>query len=187
MTVTDTNGATATCGSTVIVLDTTPPTISWPAPIVLGVQRHSRERSRVQRYGQRLLLATGPGCFHASVRLTFPIGTTTVTSMATDAAGNHSSCAFQVTWVGAQGVLSNVLAELTDSIVLSLAHPTKTLSPRRSHNLTDSLDPALWVDQTHLSRAHGEQVFNSDKAALQELSHLLKGKKNSTDEQTFSA
>ncbi len=187
LTVTDTNGATATCNSTVVVIDTTPPAISCPAAIVL-------EFTDISGAPASFAVSATDSCSPPVQVLSrpasgslFPIGTSTVTSVATDAVSNHSSCAFQVTVVGAQGVLSNVLAELTLLSDSFTRPPDQNALAKALQNLADGLNPALWVDQEHLSRAHGEQVFNSDKSALQELSHLVKGKKISTGDAALLA
>ncbi|HEY3028293.1 MAG TPA: DNA/RNA non-specific endonuclease, partial [Pyrinomonadaceae bacterium] len=96
-TATDASGNSSSCTQTITVRDTTAPTISCPANIVT---------------------VTDPGQCSAVVNFTptatdncsdvtivsnppsgsvFPKGTTTVTSTATDAAGNSSSCSFTVT------------------------------------------------------------------------------------------
>ena len=49
-------------------------------------------------------------------------------------------------------------------------------------NLADSLDPSLWLDETHITRSHGELVFNNHKAAVQELERLLQQKHSNADD-----
>jgi hypothetical protein len=41
--------------------------------------------------------------------------------------------------------------------------------------LSSSLQPGIWLDQTHLTRRQGELAFNEESAAVQELLLLLKG------------
>ncbi|MBI4660133.1 MAG: HYR domain-containing protein [Verrucomicrobia bacterium] len=91
----------ATCETVVTVgADTTPPVISCPADMVVAVEPGAS--SAVVNYR---VLATD-NC--SSVNLVsnprsgseFPLGTTTVTSTATDAAGNQSTCSFRVTIQG---------------------------------------------------------------------------------------
>jgi len=48
-------------------------------------------------------------------------------------------------------------------------------------HLTKSLDPDLWVDETHLQAKHGEKVFNEEKDAVVKLVELIKNKKSTID------
>ena len=41
--------------------------------------------------------------------------------------------------------------------------------------VTTSLDPSRWVDDTHLSTKKGQEVFDHEKIAVQRLMDLLKG------------
>jgi hypothetical protein len=44
--------------------------------------------------------------------------------------------------------------------------------------LEDSLEPGLWVDETHLNPRHGEKVFHEEKESVQELLELIRDKKS---------
>ena len=104
-------GNTATCSQTVTVLDTTPPAIVCPASMTLEFQD---ENGAVAPY----VVTASDTCSSVSLAVTpasgsvFPIGVTPVQATAMDACTNVSQCAFTVTVLGAQGVKSNVLAEL---------------------------------------------------------------------------
>jgi hypothetical protein len=90
----------------------------------------------------------------------FPLGTNNVACTATDAAGNHAECRFEVLLLGARGLKEGVLAEL---IVLRAGvtdrEDGKGLDQAIEH-LTKSLDPELWADQTHVELKHGERAFH---------------------------
>ena len=102
---------TATCSQTVTVLDTTPPTIVCPASMTVEFQD---ENGAVAPY----VVTASDTCSSVSLVVTpasgsvFPIGVTPVQATAMDACTNASQCGFTVTVLGAQGVKSNVLAEL---------------------------------------------------------------------------
>jgi len=42
----------------------------------------------------------------------------------------------------------------------------------------NSLDSTLWIDQTHIERETGQEVFQTEKNALNKLSQLSKGTTN---------
>ncbi len=96
-TVTDAVGNTTTASSTLTVNDVTAPTIACPANVstettnVGGVAVSYPPATASDSCGAVALAYSHPS------GTTFPIGTTTVTVTATDAAGNSSSCSFTVT------------------------------------------------------------------------------------------
>jgi hypothetical protein len=97
LTVTDINGNSSQCTSTVTVVDNTPPSITCPANITAtagpGVC------SAVVTY----TVASGDNCGAVTVvsnppsGSAFPVGTTPVVVTATDASGNTATCGFNVT------------------------------------------------------------------------------------------
>lgn len=103
----------------------------------------------------------------------FPIGMTTVTALAVDAASNVASCSFTVTVVGARGVKQDVLAEM----IALRTNVTSSADDNRLDaaiaSLTASLAPALWVDETHLVRKQGDSVFQNEKDAVGKLLDLI--------------
>ncbi|MBI3415850.1 MAG: HYR domain-containing protein, partial [Verrucomicrobia bacterium] len=99
-TATDVHGNTATCTQSVTVPDQQPPVIICPANITVAAPPGQCSSNVVFAVS-----ATDncPGVFVATVPssgFAFPIGTTTVTSTATDLSGNASSCTFTVTVTG---------------------------------------------------------------------------------------
>jgi uncharacterized repeat protein (TIGR01451 family) len=99
-TATDAAGHTATDTQTVTVIDNTAPVISCPADLVVYLPLHSSATSMVVNYPA---VTATDNCSNAPVTTSqasgtvFPVGTTTVNATATDAAGNSSSCSFNVT------------------------------------------------------------------------------------------
>ena len=93
-------GNTTTVTTTLTVADQTPPSISCPTDIVVYLPLNVPDTSMPVSYPAA---TASDNCStptitydHASGSV-FPVGTTTVTATATDAAGNHSSCSFHVT------------------------------------------------------------------------------------------
>jgi hypothetical protein len=179
LTAIDNWGASNSCVAMVLVLDQTPPQLSCPADIT--VEFTNETGASVSFTPQATDNCSGPVSL-VSVPpsgSTFPIGTSTVRCTATDAAGNSNSCTFQVTVLGAQGVKSNVLVQLSvlsGSVTRSndLAHLTRAID-----RLASSLQPGIWLDQTHVTRSQGELAFNEESATVQELQLLLADKHSS--------
>ncbi|MEI6082893.1 MAG: HYR domain-containing protein, partial [Verrucomicrobiota bacterium] len=97
LTVTDNRGATNSCSATITVLDQTPPVINCPANIATNVP------FGVTSAVVNFVLTASDNCSLAVSNSTpasgssFALGTTTVTNLAIDAAGNTNSCNFNVT------------------------------------------------------------------------------------------
>lgn len=95
--VSDASGNSASCSFTVTISDTQAPVITCPANIVTTTD--PGQCSRAVTYS----VSASDNCSGVSVVSTppsgysFPKGTTTVTSTATDSSGNTSSCSFTVT------------------------------------------------------------------------------------------
>jgi tetratricopeptide (TPR) repeat protein len=53
------------------------------------------------------------------------------------------------------------------------------------YKLQKSLDPALWVDDTHLNPKQGNKVFDKEKEGVHKLEELLKDKKNTIPDDTL--
>jgi uncharacterized repeat protein (TIGR03803 family) len=176
LTVTDSFGDSNSCTASVIVLDTTPPSITCPSDITL---EFTSDAGAPAIFTARATDDCDPNPAVASVPpsgSTFPVGTTQVQSTAIDAGGNQASCAFAVTVLGARGVKQNVLAELI-ALRASLPHNARpagreALDEAIGH-LRASLDPAWWADETHLQLRTGLQVFDEEQAAAVRLCSLL--------------
>ncbi len=104
----------------------------------------------------------------------FPIGVTPVQATALDACSNASQCAFTVTVLGAQGVKSNVLAELVAlRASVTLTEPFAQKFDDAIQHLQDSLNPAYWIDQTHLHARGGNTAMNEEKLAANKLAEIM--------------
>jgi hypothetical protein len=104
----------------------------------------------------------------------FPIGVTTVQVQATDScSSNTATCSFTVTVLGAQGVKSNVLAELEVLRAGATNPKDRKMLDEVIADVSDSLAPALWVDQIHLDPADGGMVFLDEQAAVDGLIEII--------------
>ncbi len=169
----DSSSNAATCSQTVMVVDTTPPAIVCPASQTVEFQD---EHGAVASYG----VTASDTCSSVSLAITpasgsvFPIGITPVQATATDACSNGSQCAFTVTVLGAPGVKSNVLAELVAlRSSLSLTNPFALKFEDAIQHLRDSLNPAYWIDQTHLHGRGGNTAMNEEKLAAAKLAEIM--------------
>src|SRR5205085_722690 len=99
VTVRDVSGNTATCTTPFTVNDVTPPTITCPANLVVYLPLNSSATSMTVNF---TVTATDncPGVTVVSTPASgsvFSVGTTTVSSTATDTSGNTATCSFTVT------------------------------------------------------------------------------------------
>lgn len=177
LTVTDNNGASNSCVASVVVIDTTPPNVSCPSNLVV---EFSSDGGAVVNFSPVPVDNCDPSPSLVSLPpsgSTFPIGLTEVNCSATDASSNSSMCSFTVTVVGARGVKQDVLAELT-ALRGTLGCPGDgdicgKLDDAIQH-LGASLQVGLWIDETHVERNLGKQVFQEEKNAAKKLCQLLK-------------
>jgi hypothetical protein len=177
LTVTDSAGATNSATANVTVHDTTPPTVICPTNMVL---EFADENGAVANFVvgasdvcSSLILTISPAS--GSV---FPIGTTTVTATATDFCGNTNSCSFTVEVLGARGVKQHVLDELV-ALHVPMRHGADAYKLELAIEfLTASLDPALWVDQTHVAAVNGGMVFQREKQTVEKLQQVIKSKRS---------
>lgn len=111
----DTSSNSAACVFSVIVVDSERPVITCPANVAVGTQ--SGQTSAVVNYPPPNVSDNSSGvtsgCLPASGS-SFPLGVTTVTCTATDAAGNKSSCSFTVS-VG--GPVAKVIIPANKAVV----------------------------------------------------------------------
>lgn len=98
-TATDSNGLIATATQTVTVIDRTAPTVNCPSGVVVSLPMNSSANSMVVSYP---FISASDNCSSTTVTTTppsgslFVIGTTPITVIATDIAGNTASCSFTV-------------------------------------------------------------------------------------------
>jgi hypothetical protein len=164
---------TATCGQTVTVVDTTSPTIVCPAPVTVEFQDETGALASYVVTGSDTCSAVSLAATPASGSR-FSIGVTPVQAIAVDACGNSNACYFTVTVLGAQGVKSNVLAELT--ALRATSPPSQAFAQQLDEaiqHLASSLNPAYWVDQTHLLPKGGNTAMNEEKLAAKTLADIM--------------
>jgi len=176
VTVTDHYGVSNSCAARVIVLDTTPPALTCPSNLTLEFTSEAGAPTAFTPEASDLCSPPVTVTCVPPSGSTFPIGTTEVRCTATDRAGNSAGCSFQVNVLGAQGVKSNVLTQLI-ALRGSLSNPKGREELNGAiHHLSLSLEAALWLDQTHLVKRHGERAFQEERAAVQELWELLRSR-----------
>jgi hypothetical protein len=162
-TATDTAGNHSSCAQRITVNDTEPPTLSVPLPITTEFTDEN---------GSAVLFAvtSSDNCPGVSQSCTatsgsvFPIATTAVQCTAVDAHSNSTRKSFSITILGALGVKQDVLADL------KALRATVTLD-RAISDLQRSLDPANWIDQTHVRDA---SVFQGEKNSVNQLTNLIR-------------
>jgi hypothetical protein len=96
-TATDFHGNVATATFAVRVFDTTPPALSVPADVVAEATGPEGAAVTLSASATDIVDGTVPVVFDPASGSVFPLGTTTVTATATDAAGNSSEGTFTVT------------------------------------------------------------------------------------------
>ncbi len=99
-TATDDAGNSSSCQQTVTVNDDQPPAITCPSNITVFLPLNSPATSMAVTYPAATVSDNCPGAtvgYSVASGSVFPVGTTTVTATATDAAGLTSSCSFTVT------------------------------------------------------------------------------------------
>lgn len=176
LTVTDSHGDSNYCTASVIVLDTTPPSITCPSNITV---EFATESGASVNYTVNAVDSCEPSPVVMILPPSgsiFPIGTTEVDSTATDASGNQASCSFTVTVLGANGAKQALLADLVTlraTVVCNDGQEVCQGLDEAIRHLRASLNPTLWVDEAHLQTRHGELVFDQEHAAAVQLCHLL--------------
>ena len=104
----------------------------------------------------------------------YPLGATTITWTAEDAAGNESSCQQTILVTvddSARSVKSGVLDELNALSPLPV-HRDEDKLQAAIKGLTKSLNVAYWVDDHRLVEATGTKVFDGEKEAAKKLREL---------------
>ena len=97
VTATDASGNAATGAYTVTVVDTTPPTLTLPANLVVEANQAGGTQVTLPQATATDIADPNPLITYDQSSGLFPIGTTTVDVMASDASGNAASGSFNVT------------------------------------------------------------------------------------------
>ena len=152
-TATDAAGNVASGGFTVTVVDTTPPVLSLPADFAVAGGDAGGAVATFEASATDLVDGpVGVACTPASGDR-FPVGQTTVTCQATDAAGNTASGTFvvEVTFVPAADTTAPALT-LPGNLVADATGPGGAVVAF-AVSATDDVDPAPAVACTHASGA----------------------------------
>ncbi|MBN2506098.1 MAG: esterase-like activity of phytase family protein [Verrucomicrobia bacterium] len=163
--------AAAPCTFTVIVTDQTPPSLACPAEIVLDFE--NADGAAVQYEvtvsdncsAPAVTCSPGPGVF--------PIGITSVACTSTDPAGNTAACQFNVTVLGPLEIKQTIDGQLPELLDDLTTKPAKHALQSAMRYLKRALDPALWIDSTHLQTPHGHRVFIEEVGAVHHLDRLI--------------
>jgi hypothetical protein len=172
LTVTDPGGASDSDTNSVTVWDTTPPALVCPTDVIV-------EFADVNGAVATYVVSVTDLCSDVNLLVTppsgsrFAIGSTLVSSVATDIAGNQSSCTFDVIVLGALGVKERVLTELQALHAGCNGAAAEALLGEAISELLSALDPARWIDQTHIVRNRGDLVFQGEKNAVDALGRLI--------------
>lgn len=161
------------CATDVTVVDRSPPVLLCPPnPVVEFVDETGAQVGFTVETGDcdtNVVVTSVPPS--GSV---FPIGSTVVQSSATDTATNLTQCEFTVTVLGARGVISNLVAELT------LLHDTQTERIQRRRleiaieRLNDALESDVFLDETHLARPGGGTSFRQHQRVYSRLRQWMR-------------
>jgi hypothetical protein len=164
-------------GTTLVVsginIDKTPPSITCPTNVVVDFSDGS---GAIASYPPPLATDNFPGvtsnCAPPSGSL-FPIGTNVITCIAIDVAGNTNSCTFTVAVLGPRGIKVDILSSLLALVETVSDKPVSDHLKAAITALTASLDPSLWIDETHLQQKGADQVFQDEKGAVNALRLML--------------
>ncbi len=168
-----------TCSFTVTVKDAQPPAITCPPDETVEFMTMA---GAVVNYPPPVVSDNCPGATYACLPpagSTFPIGTNTVTCTASDTSGNSTPCQFTVIVLGALGVKQNVLTELIALRMTVTGAEERRELDHAIDELRESVEPSLWIDQTHVNRKHGDEVFEDEQETVEELCELIKHKSSS--------
>jgi len=179
--VTDAHGNRGAAPFNVTVVDTTAPTITVPADITTNA---TSPAGAVVNYVASAADAVGVTSFVCAPASgsTFPIGATTVTCTAKDAAGNTKVVGFKVTVVLDPEFLANHAADLLQALLPTGDRKTDEQIGHSLDEFEKTQKSDLWADDFHLTKK-GDQVFDHLKEAAKK---LLEPKKSSVDA-TFAA
>ncbi len=98
---------------------------------------------------------------------------------ATDTGGKSDEAVFFLTVNPIKPVKADVLADATVLLAGSPTNPDKDKLTKVVQKLTESLDPALWVDDNHIvPPAPGNKVFDREKDAVHTLMDLINDPKS---------
>lgn len=160
---------------TVVVVDTTPPTVICPPHT--NVDLTSTAGTTVFFSAQAMDLCAG----QVSVTSVppsgslFPVGTNTVVCSAVDGSGNGAQCSFTIVVRGLLTTKETVLAEMY--AVNGTQSRRNPMLEKAIANLTRSIKEGLWQDDLHLTPKKGGEVFAAESQAVLALSLLVRDRR----------
>ena len=117
----------------------------------------------------------GSGAAGCSIHVNQPVGPQPVSSaFAGDTFYLPSSGSDSVVVFTAKSLKQDTLAQ-ANTLLAGLPNPDSAKMTNVVRKLTDSLDPALWVDGNHVDPKKGDQVFSAEKGAVAQLMNLESG------------
>ena len=174
---TNSQGEVGMATRTVIVVDTTPPSLVCPTNMTVEFSNAAGATVFFTAQATDLCSGTVPVTFVPPSGSTFPIGTNTVVCTATDDSGNTNQCSFTVTVLGPHGVKEDVLAEMLALRATMKARRIPLLDMAIA-NLTLSVAANSWVDETHLQTKGGEKVFAEEANTVLGLDTFMQQRNN---------
>jgi alpha-tubulin suppressor-like RCC1 family protein len=175
-TVTNVLGESGMATRTVIVADTTPPHLIFPSNVAVDCTG----KDGVVIYDFDLIAwddcsLTALTCDWRTGNA-FPIGTTSVTCVATDLAGNATRCSFEVTVRGPLSVKAAVLQEM--EVVQAAIEPKRSPELNKAvARLRRAIRTEGWVDEIHLAPRNA-RMFLDEAFAVRHLRELLRSPRN---------
>jgi hypothetical protein len=170
---------TGTATQTVTVIDNTAPTISCPDNITLEPTCPS---GAIATYTTPVGADNCPGSTTTRTAglasgSVFPIGTTTVTHMVTDASGNTASCSFTVTVLTPQAVIQNMINTINglslsgtqkQGLISKLTAASDAITQGKinvaCNKLSDFINQVnVFINGGQLTSAQGQALINSAK------------------------
>ena len=166
-------GGADTCQALIIVVDVQPPMIFCPTN--LFVEFTGKTGAVVTYTAVAFDSCSGPApvTFSPPSGSVLPIGVTAVTATARDAAGNASSCSFLVTVIGLHGTKSNLVSELQTRLSALTDIYSRTNLEHGLVQLQSAAKARKWIDQTHVTRAEGEDVFQGEEDIAEKLQLII--------------
>ena len=180
----DVHGNKVTGSFSVSVVDTTPPSISCPAPAKVDASGPSGATVSFTPLASDSLPGVSASCVPPSGSL-FRIGTTTVLCTAKDASSNTAHCSFTVTVDAPRAVMESVLSDLNALRgTVSDKLDGNKLDDAIDH-LAKAVEDRVWRDASHPDEKKGDKAFDEAKEAAKKLLELVKDKHTTLSDATL--
>ena len=169
-----TGNVSATVSQTITVVDTKPPTITCPANIIVDAASAAGATVSFSATATDACDPSPTVSYSKNPGTVFPIGTTTVTSTATDCSGNSAACQFTVTVRGPRGIELDVAAQLRALLPTITNRDLARELAEAIGEFNEANNPAWWVDDSHLKCEKGEHVFDEKREGVSELLEVVR-------------